>query len=238
MNELPLIALGGLLGSSHCLGMCGPFAVTIGVGARSWSSALARQTVYSLGRVFTYSSAGVAVGYAGLRFVGRGETFAYLQAVLCLLAGTLLVFQGLLSLNLVPRFAWHSASHLPCAGLRSFGGLLRSSNLTHVFVSGLITGCLPCGLVYAYLALAASRADIFQGWATMAVFGAGTVPAMVLAGLGGKLLSLAVRRRVLQVAACCVIVTGILTIDRGARAWLQHASGRPSCPYCAARNPG
>lgn len=261
MSELPLIVLGGLLGSSHCVGMCGPFALTIGLSARGWSSALTRQAAYSLGRVFTYSCAGAVVGYGGLRLVGRGSSFGEIQAVLCVLAGALLVVQGLSAANLLPRLmpsllrlsglwpgaqrreapaATHHAGGMPCGALRNFGGLLRSANLTHVFLGGLFTGFLPCGLVYAYLALAASTADLFRGWLTMAAFGLGTVPAMVLAGAGGRLLSLAARRRLLQVAACCVIVTGMLTIYRGAYAWPTPAHGGasagPSCPFCAAKD--
>jgi len=258
MSELPLIVLGGLLGSSHCVGMCGPFALTIGLSARGWSSALTRQAAYSLGRIFTYSSAGAFVGYGGLRLVGRGSSFGEIQSVLCVLAGALLVVQGLHAANLLPRLsrlsslwrrgpraqagasAYHAGGSLPCGALRNFGGLLRSANLTHVFLGGLFTGFLPCGLVYAYLALAASTADLFHGWLTMAAFGLGTVPAMVLAGAGGRLLSLAARRRLLQVAACCVIVTGMLTIYRGAYAWPTSARGGtsdgPACPFCAAKD--
>jgi uncharacterized protein len=238
MSELPLIALGGLLGSSHCLGMCGPFAITIGLGTRSGSSGLARQLAYSFGRIFTYSCAGALAGYGGLRIAGRGESFAYLQAAFCVLAGILLIGQGLLSLNLLPTFVTHKGPNLTCGALRNFGGLLRSRWLTHVFLAGLFTGFLPCGLVYAYLALAASTADLFHGLATMALFGLGTMPAMVLVGAGGQLLSLAVRRRLFQVAAFCVILSGVLTIDRGARAWSQAASGNRPCPYCATRIPG
>jgi sulfite exporter TauE/SafE len=232
MNELPLIALGGLLGSSHCVGMCGPFALMIGLGNRSWASGFARQLAYSLGRVFTYSCAGAVVGYSGLSIAGRGDTFGYLQSILCLLAGVLLIVQGLASLNLLPRLSSRLTAGPACGALRNFGGLLRSRRLTHVFLAGLFTGFLPCGLVYAYLALAASSADMLHGGTTMAVFGAGTIPAMVLAGAGGQMLGLAARRRILQIAACCVILTGILTIDRGARAWSQAASGSRACPYC------
>ncbi len=55
MIELPLVLLGGLLGSSHCIGMCGGFAISIGLGNRRLSSHVLRQLVYSSGRVFTYA---------------------------------------------------------------------------------------------------------------------------------------------------------------------------------------
>ena len=257
MNELPLIALGGLLGSSHCVGMCGPFALTIGLSARGWSSALTRQVAYSLGRIFTYSCAGAVGGIRRvatcrsrliLRLnpsrtvrVGRSTPGRAGSACRQSSAPSAATFQ---SVAPGPRAqtgasAYHAGGSLPCGALRNFGGLLRSANLTHVFLGGLFTGFLPCGLVYAYLRLAASTADLFHGWLTMAAFGSGTVPAMVLAGAGGRLLSLAARRRLLQVAACCVIITGMLTIYRGAYAWPTSARGGtsdgPACPFCAAK---
>jgi sulfite exporter TauE/SafE len=175
------------------------------------------------------------VGYGGLRLVDRASAYGNAQAVLCVLAGTLLVLQGLLTANLLPRLARLKSPSLPCGALRNFGGLLRSRNLSHVFLGGLFTGFLPCGLLYAYLALAASTADLFHGMATMAAFGAGTLPAMVLAGASGRLLSLAARRRVFQIAACCVILTGGLTIYRGASAWSHTAAASRACRFCATK---
>ena len=53
MIELPLVFLGGLLGSAHCVGMCGGFALTIGLGARDVAANVCRQLVYTAGRIFT-----------------------------------------------------------------------------------------------------------------------------------------------------------------------------------------
>ncbi|HXY35153.1 MAG TPA: sulfite exporter TauE/SafE family protein, partial [Planctomycetaceae bacterium] len=156
MTDLPLIALGGLLGSSHCLGMCGPFALTIGLGTRPWTSALSRQLAYSFGRIFTYSCAGTVAAYGGLRLVGRGTTFGQTQSALCVLAGVLLVIQGLSAANVLPRIRFSRGGTTSCGALLHFGGLLRSPKTSHVFLAGVATGFLPCGLVYAYLALAAA----------------------------------------------------------------------------------
>ena len=55
----------GLLGSFHCLGMCGPIAMALPMGHRSNSSRLWGGAVYNLGRVFTYSFLGLILGLAG-----------------------------------------------------------------------------------------------------------------------------------------------------------------------------
>src|SRR4051794_22069701 len=103
MIELPLVFLGGLLGSAHCVGMCGGVALSIGVGARDLGSNVLRQLMYTLGRVITYSFFGVMAGYGGFWLSRKAGTLVNVQAGLSILAGGLLVFQGLVSLGLVPK---------------------------------------------------------------------------------------------------------------------------------------
>ncbi len=81
-----------------------------------------------------------------------------------------------------------------------------------------MTGLLPCGLVYGFLALACSTASLPRGAATMAAFGLGTVPLMVLTGTGASLVSMVTRRRLLRFAAWCVVLTGIVSLARGTMA--------------------
>jgi sulfite exporter TauE/SafE len=230
MMEGWLIMLGGLLGSSHCIGMCGGFALNIGAGARHWTDNLRRQLIYSLGRIFTYASIGAIAGYAGLRLAQFVSPLVNVQATLAILAGCLLAFQGLKSLGWVrwPRFG---SSTVGCLATRFFAPFLSARNWSQVFLAGMLTGLLPCGLVYAYLALAASTGSMLRGLACMAFFGAGTVPAMVLIGCGSSLVSLTMRRYVFRVAAWCVLLTGVLSIYRGAGS-LRTYDSEASCPFC------
>ncbi len=175
MIELPLIFLGGLLGSAHCVGMCGGFAVSIGINASGALANLRRQLIYSAGRIFTYSFLGVVAGYTGLWVANRASFWINAQAALCVLAGLLLTSQGLVALGVVPiglRSQQHSGNSLCLA--RSFvGPFLASSRSTDVLVAGVLTGFLPCGLVYGFLALASSSASIMAGLLIMLLFGAG-----------------------------------------------------------------
>jgi len=252
MIELPLIFLGGLLGSAHCVGMCGGFALLIGSGARGLSGNLVRQLVYSLGRIFTYAVCGGTLGYAGLRLAEDLPAAINVQAGLAILAGLLLVSQGLTSAGLIHRGmlkvivakVWRTSATAPQLGARHSSGLgchaagmlgafLRAPALGHVFLAGMLTGLLPCGLVYGFLALAASTHGLFPGLATMAAFGLGTVPLMVLTGSGASIVSLATRQRLFQLAACCVIVTGLISLVRGIG--FLDIDGGPaasSCPLC------
>jgi sulfite exporter TauE/SafE len=236
MIELPLVLLGGLLGSAHCVGMCGGFALTVGLGARNQAANVRRQLVYSCGRVFTYAFLGSAAGFAGFWFVQQTRALVHAQVGLSLLAGALLTVQGLLALGVFRRrgAGWPGIGpRPPCPAGTLVGAFLSSPRWTDVFVAGVLNGLLPCGLVYSYLSLASSTASLPGGLATMLAFGAGTVPVMVLTGTGSSLLSYAARRGLFQLAAVCVLLTGVLAIARGV-AFLEHGHGASaSCPACA-----
>ncbi len=234
MMELPLVFLGGLLGSSHCIGMCGGFAVMVGIDRSSISRNLAAQLSYSMGRIFTYSTLGAIVGYGGLWLSETASQWVNVSAVLCLIAGFFLISEGSAATGF-RLFGSPAASVTGCLMGKQFASLLKGPGLQTSFLAGVLTGFLPCGLVYAFLSLAATTQHVGWGAATMATFGLGTVPLMVTAGIGMSFVKLATRRRLLQVAACCVVVTGLLTVARGA-GFLRNSMGpepaSPECPFC------
>jgi len=217
MIELPLVFLGGLLGSAHCVGMCGGFAVSIGIGSRGLGSNLRRQLIYTAGRIFTYSFFGIVAGYAGFWIAARASLWINMQAVLSVTAGVLLAAQGLLALGVVPRRYWPklAGGGSVCLARTFVGPFLTSPRSSHLLLAGVLTGFLPCGLVYGYLALASSSANIWEGLLTMGLFGAGTGPLMILSGAGSSLFSLAMRRNLLKISAVCVSLTGLISIVRG-----------------------
>ena len=244
--ELPLVFLGGLLGSSHCIGMCGGFAMAVGYGSQSAAENAKRQVLWSVGRIFTYSFGGAVCGYMGARLQGR-FSFASLQGVLAVAAGVLLLIQGILSTGLIKRRfkPGKGCSISKWSWLLPIGRMLKpnadAANRTHAietFIAGVMTGFLPCGLVYAYLALATASGSVVWGAVTMSVFGLGTVPVMIATGVGVSLMSLTARARLFKVAAWCVLLTGVLTITRGVAAIHVPADNGvekeepPSCPLC------
>lgn len=247
--ELLMIFVGGLLGSAHCVGMCGAFAISIGANTPSWRINLMRQLTYSLGRVFTYSAAGAMAGYGGWRLARSATPYIHAQAWLAVLAGVLLAIQGLASAGVIVAFrsakrrlfAERKAtlSRRPaCLSAGLFASFLKAPRLGDVFLAGVHNGLLPCGLVYAYLALATSSGNMLAGFVQMSLFGLGTLPIMVLTGCGGNLLGLASRRRLLHVAAWCVVVTGALSIARGAAFLRSDAQvAAAGCPACAQTAP-
>lgn len=230
----PLLAVfgGALLGSAHCIGMCGGFAAAIGATRRSIRAAVMRQLIYTGGRVFTYAFLGAVAGFAGL-WLGQFESSLLgAQRVFSMIAGAVMLFVGISALGVIPK----------SRGGTSFVGRLFAPIFTHIlnsngnsayFAAGIATGFLPCGLVYAFLALAVASADVTYGMLTMICFGLGTAPAMVLVGCGSSILSRTARAKVFRVAGALMIVMGGVTIYRAiphenACCQPQHASAVPS----------
>lgn len=241
--EWPLIFVGGFLGSAHCIGMCGGFALSIGMGSSGPASNLRRQLVYSLGRISTYSFLGLTAGFAGFYFSRKLGALISLSAWLSIAAGALLVIQGLRSLDLIPRIKlprFFRPTPPPCLAVPAFRSFLLSKRMADVFLAGSLTGFLPCGLVYGYLALATSSTSMLGGLATMLAFGLGTLPLMILTGLGASMLPLSWRTNLLKLAATCVLITGLLALGRGVHflGALSHPDSTPSCPMCAERDAG
>lgn len=235
MIELPFVFVAGILGTAHCLGMCGPFVLTIGGSSPGWWTALGRQLSYSAGRIFTYSILGAAAGFCGERLSTLFPLLVNIPAMLAVAAGTLLVYQGLRGAGILPRSLWRSSTAPPTTACLAGGFLaqfLRQPGPTGVFLAGVFTGFLPCGLLFGMLSLATSTHSALLGAATMATFGLGTTPVMVLTGIGGRLMNLATRRWLYAGAAWCLIVTGIISVARGVSFLGTTRNPAASCPLC------
>ena len=235
--ELPLVFVSGVLGSAHCIGMCGAICATMNLGTTTIRSALGRQLLWSAGRIFTYGFLGLAAGVAGSKlsrtqFVQSQANLLYVQAAFAVLAGLLLMVQGLLAAGWFPRRRSKSGS--PCVTASIFAGFLRGGSAVGVFIAGILTGFLPCGLVYSFLALAVASTSIWQGLLIMVTFGLGTVPVMLLTGTGLTMTTLQARRQLMKLAAICVLVTGLLTVSRGIAfaSSYEKSDQPPKCPLC------
>lgn len=232
MIEWPFLVVAGLLGSSHCLGMCGPFALAIGSSSRSWSANGIRQTLYTAGRIFTYAVLGAAAGYGGSRLAHVAPALLNIPAILALIAGMFLCWQGLAAAGVIRRSPHQAGT--PCLATIFFGSFLRRPGAGGVFLAGVFTGLLPCGLLYGMVALAASTHVLWKGIAVMTLFGLGTAPAMIAAGWSGSLVSVTIRRHAMTAAAWCLVVTGAISVVRGANILLadDRSAGAAACPLC------
>lgn len=223
MNECLLALIGGLAGSAHCVGMCGGLVISLGVRGQE-SAVLRRQLVYAAGRVFTYTFAGLTAGYLGLRFGAELSRWPAGQIGLQLIGGVALLLVGFELLGFGP---WRGKAESSCLGAALFEGL--RGNARAVFLAGMVNGLLPCGLVYAWLAVAFSTADLVRGAAVMACFGFGTIPALAALGAGARWLPCSARHVLAKLAGWVVIASGVALI---ASAIHGYNTGTPACPLC------
>ena len=229
MIELPLIFVAGLLGSSHCIGMCGPFAALLGSASTGWRQNVTWQLIYTTGRVFTYGALGAMAGFGGQRLAGLKLSGINATAVLALLAGAFLIYEGLVTAGVWRRlFPVRGEAVCPTGGL--LRSMLQQRSRTGVFLAGLATGFLPCGLVYAFLLTAARTGDLFFGALVMVVFGLGTLPMMVTTGISASFMPFRWRNRLFVMAGWCVVLVGALSSYRG---WTFLFVDDPTaCPLC------
>lgn len=213
MRDLPLVFLVGVLGSAHCVGMCGGLvAAVVATGERA--QALRRQALYLLGKTTTYAAAGALAGLAGSLVT---DLIVGLEVIVAGVVGVALVAVGLGLCGAgrglgAGRVGGRLAARLSGA----VGRLLQRGDAAGLFGLGLVNGLLPCALVMGMTAKAATTGSAWMGAATMAAFGLGTVPALVATGLLGALLP-ATRRHRLQLAGGVLVVgLGVLTLARAA----------------------
>ena len=224
MLDLAAVFLAGLLGSAHCVGMCGGFVALLGAGGGPGLAV--RQGAYFLGKTLTYAAFGALAGAAG--FALR-EAFAGLGGVVAVGLGVTMVAAGLAVCGL----AWGRgvvAGRLAARLGGVVGRLVRSDRPGALVALGMVNGLLPCGLVYGMLAVAASSGGAVRAL-TMAVFGLATVPALALAGVLSARLRPARRLAMQRLAGVLVVAMGLLTLARGAHALAmpEASSGSSIC---------
>ena len=129
------------------------------------------------------------------------------------LGAGVLVLSGLLAAAWAAPAAWVGRWTLRVKGW--LGWSLRRRTMGSLCVLGMVNGLLPCGLVYAAAALAATAGGPWAGMGSMALFGLGTVPVMLGLGLGGRALPVAWRIKLSALTPASLAVVGVLLVLRG-----------------------
>lgn len=240
--ELPLYLLSGLLGSGHCLGMCGGFVIAIGLHDRSTTKALLKQSAYSAGRCFTYGSLGALLGGIGKKLAQELEFVGNVGAMLAVIAGVAIFYFGIAGLTgfsltrlFQPRRSKPNAKS-GCTSASLFSSVFKqgAGGMSGAFLAGIATGFLPCGLLYGMLSIAAASQSVTRGAALMVIFGLGTSPALMALGVAGRSITVQWRGALYKAAAISLLGAGILTCLRGVYALDSFASGGNAnvCPFC------
>lgn len=220
LNPEPLLAafLVGLLGGTHCFGMCGGIvgALSSGLSLQLQTSRwrlVAAQLAYNGGRISSYVFAGVLLGLFGQQLGEAGLLQGFplgriIGGVVMILFGIYLAgwWQSLLWLEKAGAHLW---KYIEPFGRRYIP--VRSA--AQAFLLGLVWGWLPCGMVYAVLAMALASGSGAEGGLLMLAFGLGTLPALLSIGLAYNTLNRFIRDpRIRLLAGVMVIVMGVLML--------------------------
>lgn len=201
----------GLLGSFHCIGMCGPIAFVLPVDKKSHSRAFIGSSLYHFGRLLSYGLIGVLFG-----LLGRGLYLAGFQQRLSILIGVVMILIVLIPARHLNRFAISRPLYQMIGKVKSKLGLyLNKTSYKALFLIGFFNGFLPCGLVYMALLGSVSTGSALDGALYMIVFGLGTVPLMTAAIYLGNFFKVSVRNRIQRAIPIFVVIIGILFILRG-----------------------
>ncbi|TGE24833.1 sulfite exporter TauE/SafE family protein [Hymenobacter aquaticus] len=226
----------GILGSFHCVGMCGAIALAL-PGRADAAAPSARyvggRLLYNLGRVTTYSALGAVTG-----LVGHSLRLAGVQQGLSIASGLLI----LLLVGLPPRYADGLSAGLglqrPLAWVKNtLARLFQQHSWRALYLTGLLNGLLPCGLVYLALAGALSAPGVPGAAAYMACFGLGTLPLMLGLSLTGRLVPLPWRTRMRQAVPYAASLLAVLFIVRGLGLGIPYLSPQLSAAGKAAAGP-
>lgn len=214
----------GLLGSFHCVGMCGPIAFLLPVD-RSNSFKKAWQIfLYHFGRIVAYSIIGLLFGLLGKSFYLFG-----MQQQLTIAVGVFMIVVVLLPYKTFQKYNFSKPLFKVISKVKSeLGAALKKKSPDTFLTIGFLNGFLPCGLVYMAVFGAIASGNALQGSLYMALFGLGTIPLMTTAIYVGNFLTVQVRQRIRKAIPVFVVLIGCLFIARGMGLGIPYISPKPT----------
>jgi len=200
----------GLAGSLHCIGMCGPLALSLPVSHNNSLSRISGGLMYNSGRILSYASMGLLFGSLGNLIIATKW-----QSGLSIALGVIILLY-----LLIPKKYFHfsttSTLSKPFMLLRQqLSKLFQSRKLSSLFFIGVLNGFLPCGLVYLALTSSVISASPMNGSMFMLFFGLGTFPMMFATVLMGNYLNQSIRSKIHKAVPVLLFFMAVLLILRG-----------------------
>ena len=232
----------GLLGFAHCLGMCGGFAVHLSQG-KERNEVVITQLLWLAGKLFSYLFLGAVAGFAGAYLSTLLLHRHQFQDLLSFAAGAVILLMGLNVLGLVPVRKNAAGSFLDTVLGACGRNLLATPTPGSALALGLVTGLLPCPIVFAFLAYSLQTGSVLTGMVTMGALGLGTsLPLLLLGGIS-RLSGIHLRSWAPRAGGIILVVLGLTTVLRGttlyhhllgcpANAAPQSVAADPSKPFC------
>ena len=213
----------GLLGSLHCVGMCGPIAFMLPVDRSNNFKKIFQILMYHFGRLLAYGSIGLIFG-----LLGKGLYVFGMQQKLSIIIGVLMIAIVLIPYKLFSKYNFSKPLFGIISKLKSrLGQELKKKSPDTFLTIGFLNGFLPCGLVYMALFGAIAMGNAMEGSLYMILFGLGTIPLMTTAIYMSGFLKSSAKKRIQQLIPVFVVVIGVLIILRGLGLGIPYISPKP-----------
>ncbi len=209
----------GLLGSVHCIGMCGPLVMALPISQLSNVKKVGSIFLYHLGKMLSYASLGVLFGLIGSWF-----PISIVQANLSIVIGCIMIVYVLYVFVVKQKKEFIKLNFLYNPIVNQLGKLFKSRFVLSFVLIGFLNGLLPCGMVYLALSSAMATQSITQGGLFMLFFGLGTMPALILVSFGGQFMSLVFRKRLQNLLPVFIFGMGLMLLLRGMNLGIPYLS--------------
>lgn len=210
----------GLVSSLHCIGMCGPIAMMLPVDRKNPSKQTLQLLLYHAGRLAAYGSLGLIFGT-----LGKGFYLAGFQQEFSIITGILMIAIILIPEKIFAKYNFSKPVYKVISNIKSrLGGQFRKRNFKAFFMTGLLNGFLPCGLVYTALFGAIAMQSTTLGVTYMVLYGTGTIPLMSLVVLSAGFIKNNLRIFFSKAVPYLVVLVGVLFIVRGLGLDIAHIS--------------
>lgn len=215
---LGAVFFASLLGSLHCVGMCGPLALVATTGDRARSPLIGPAIAYHVSRLLGYVLLGTVAGLLGSAVQTTGDWLGFQQSAARIAGGAMALLGCLMVLRLS---AGNSPHFLLPQGLQSLFSRLHQfarvqSPWLKAITIGALTIFLPCGWLYAFLITAAATATPLEGGAVMAMFWMGTLPSLSAMLFSAHLLTQRFKKQLPWVSALLLVAVGFYTMSHRA----------------------
>ena len=213
----------GLLGSFHCVGMCGPIAFMLPVDRQNSFKKVIQISIYHFGRLLTYSLIGLVFG-----LVGKSLYIFGIQQQLSIAIGVLMIVIVLIPYKTFNKYNFSKPLYKFISKIKSaLGNELKKKTPDTFLTIGFLNGFLPCGLVYMALLGAIATGSALKGSLYMFIFGIGTIPLMTTAIYFSRFLSGVVRKKIQKAIPVFIVIIGLLFILRGLGLGIPYISPTP-----------
>ena len=213
----------GLLGSFHCVGMCGPIAFMLPVDRSNTFKKITQIAIYHFGRLLAYSIIGLVFG-----LIGKSLYIFGFQQQLSIIIGVLMILVVLIPQQTFNKYNFSRPVYRLISKVKSaLGSAMKKKSMDTFLTIGFLNGFLPCGLVYMALFAAIAGGNAINGILYMAVFGLGTIPLMTTTIYFSQFLKGKARQRIQKAIPVFVILIGALFILRGLGLGIPYLSPAP-----------